>query len=70
VPGVRGEDVNRDLACTGGHEHTRASVNGETPHTYWPVTQLCRRGDGHWKLAYRYADTLPSQVGDGVRVGR
>jgi ketosteroid isomerase-like protein len=71
VPGVHGEGVNRDLAYAGGHEHTRASVNGEAPHTYWPpVTQLSRREDGHWKLAYQYADTLPSQMGDGVRVGR
>jgi hypothetical protein len=70
LPGGRGEDVKGDMACTVGLEHTRASVNGE-PHRYWsPVTHPCRREDGHWKLAHRHVDTLPSQMGDVVRVGR
>jgi hypothetical protein len=70
LPGGRGEDVNGDMAYTGGQEHRRASVNGE-PHKYSsPGTQLYRREDGQSKLAHRHADTLRSRMGDGVRVGR
>jgi ketosteroid isomerase-like protein len=70
LPGGRGEEVNGEPAYTGGHEHPRASVSGEPRQYSSPVTQLYRREDGQWKLAHRYADTLPSQMGDGVRVGR
>ena len=58
------------MAYTGGHEHTRASVNGE-PHRYSsPVAQLSRREDGQWTLAHRHAAILLLQMGDRVRVGR
>jgi ketosteroid isomerase-like protein len=70
LPGGQGEEVNGDTAYTGGHENLRASVSGEPRQYTSPVTQLYRCEDGQWKLAHRHADTLPSQVGDGVRVGR
>jgi hypothetical protein len=69
-PGGRGEDVNGAMAFTGGQEDLRASVNGESHRYSSPVTQPYRRGDGQSNLAHRHADTLPSQMGDGLRVGR
>jgi hypothetical protein len=61
-----GEDVNVDMACTVGHEHTRAPGNGE-PRTYsLPVTQRYRCENGQWKVVHRHPDTLLSEMGDGV----
>jgi ketosteroid isomerase-like protein len=52
-------DVNGDMAYTVGHEHTRASVNGEPRQYTLRVTQVYRREDGEWKVAHRHADALP-----------
>ena len=47
------------MAYTVGHEHTRASVNGESRTYSLRATQIYRREDGDWKVAHRHADTLP-----------
>lgn len=52
-------DVIGDMAYTVGHEHTRASVNGESRTYSLRATQIYRREDGDWKVAHRHADTLP-----------
>ena len=51
-------DVVGDMAYTAGLEHTSASVDGQ-PRTYTlRATQVYRREDGAWKVAYRHADTV------------
>lgn len=56
-------EVAGDLAYTVGHEHTRASVDGEPRDYMLRVTQVYRREGGEWKVAHRHADTLAT--GDG-----
>jgi ketosteroid isomerase-like protein len=51
-------DVSGDLGYTVGHEHTRASVDGEPRDYVLRVTQVYRREEGEWKVAHRHADTV------------
>jgi ketosteroid isomerase-like protein len=56
-------DVIGDMAYTVGHEHTRASVDGEPRQYTLRVTQVYRREDGEWRVAHRHADALPPTEG-------
>ncbi|MDT4931529.1 MAG: hypothetical protein QOF92_4396 [Pseudonocardiales bacterium] len=58
------------MAYMGGHEHTAARVKGEPASTCRRFTKLIGAGEGPSKLVHRHAETLPSQIGAGVWVGR
>jgi ketosteroid isomerase-like protein len=62
-------EVIGDMAYTGGFEHVAASVNGEPRVFTLRCTQIYRREDGEWKVAYRHADEVTPRAGASGAAG-